>query len=402
MLSGTRVGLRAGMRFAKRCRPSPPRVGCGGRVGHALRSLSQAGWAILAPGVGARDVPASVPALPGATVTYLLLRPGPVLVRVDPSENAPSEPPSPPRPGPESSRGSGPSPSSGPGLEAEAAAWLFQPLRLEAGVTLGDLLALFDACPALLPIYARERAADWCAQARRGALPGGRPAGVSFLELRRSWFFDSHTRTYSDVHRLALYGVSAPVPGTHGAGGTRWGLSGVSLRALLEVPVRMAEDINVFESDRHALRNNDLLRTVRCVETRLGDVLHAVLQGLACIDDEGTPARCDAARGGAEPEAALEDAGWSAATTVDDLLKRVFGREFEHAVVQACAAMFASLGPHSPRAVWRAAQRVPDRRNAARWLRAELGEAVVVHEPFAGFNGRRFREAFRAIEDALA
>lgn len=345
-------------------------------------------------------------------MTHLLLRPGPVLVRVDPSDDPSGDlvrDLSVDRSGASSSAPSGaPSdpppirPLSGAGVEAEALAWLFQPLRLAAGVTLGDLLGLFDACPALLPIYARERAADRCAQARRGPLPGGRPPGVSFLELRRSWFFDSHTRTYSDVHRLSLYGVSATVPGTHGAGGTRWGLSGVPLRSLLDVPVLLAEDVNVFESDRHALRNNDLLRTVRCAETLLGEVLQAVLQGLASIDEDGACPSCDPARCEAEHELDLEDAGWSAATTVDDLLKRVFGREFERAVAHACAAMFASIGTHSPRAVWRAAQRIPDRRNAARWLREELDQTVVVQEPFADFNGRRFREAFRAIEEALA
>lgn len=76
-----------------------------------------------------------------------------------------------------------------------AVEFLFDRLEIGPDVHLSDLLALFERCPALLPVYRRFYAQELCAEAALGPVPDDEKSDLLYLELRQSWEYNSHTRT---------------------------------------------------------------------------------------------------------------------------------------------------------------------------------------------------------------
>ena len=91
-----------------------------------------------------------------------------------------------------------------------AVEFLFDRLELGPDVRLRDLFGLFERCPALLPVYSRFYAQELCTEAALGPVPDDEKSDLLYLELRQSWEYNSHTRTYAELRRFLMLGVGHP------------------------------------------------------------------------------------------------------------------------------------------------------------------------------------------------
>src|SRR5688572_7098625 len=98
-------------------------------------------------------------------------------------------------------------------VAGRAIEFLFEPVTLGEGLTLGDVFGLLDICPPLQQVFRRDFTSELCAEARKGPLPQSRRSdpegvgGIEHLELRWTWQLDTSCSAYSGVHRLELHGI---------------------------------------------------------------------------------------------------------------------------------------------------------------------------------------------------
>ena len=87
---------------------------------------------------------------------------------------------------------------------------LYEFVRIDVAVTLGDVLGLLGASPVLLQVFRRDFAAELCAEAAKGPLaPTVEDASeaIEYLELFQEWSVDSSTSVYGPTGELQLHGV---------------------------------------------------------------------------------------------------------------------------------------------------------------------------------------------------
>jgi hypothetical protein len=282
-----------------------------------------------------------------------------------------------------------------------AIAFLFEPVALHPELKLGDIFILFEACPALHQVFRRAWSVEMCEEARKGAVPqrrGDNPAddaGIEYLELYWSWARDTASSTYRSVHRLDLHGVG-PVLASDNAiyghrAGTRinWSVSLTPLRELLELPLRLREELSIAEDDIDAKAYAQPIASGRCDEVLLGQVIQGVLWELSFY---GGPE--DKAQVGADLKAQVEeiDAGTAELTSGDDFFDELDRPGFD--------ALFETLGDVRLRAVRHAMRQLEDDEAAGPALSRAFDGKVVVRRPFRTLSGREFRRAFRAASSA--
>lgn len=281
-------------------------------------------------------------------------------------------------------------------VSASAVEYLFEQVELSPDLTLADVLGLLVACPALQLVYARLDAPRVSQEAQLGPL--AQAHGLTRLELRHSWKFDSHQRHYSEVTHLILDGLG-PTSSAEQVDGeplavptTRYEVAGSSVRSLLDLPLHFASDLDIYEEDRHANAFMRVLQYAHWSEIRLGEMLHGVLRSLTWLgdpDETGTLA---------EVLPAIDDNpdAWSEPMSCDDLIQEML----EGSDMRSCAALFESTGAIKPFTIYMASKEIPDDRNALRWLQKRFGLQVKLRPAYARLNGRSFRRAFdKAAED---
>lgn len=276
---------------------------------------------------------------------------------------------------------------------ARAVEFLFEPLELAPDLRLRDLFGLFVQCPVLLTVYRRFYAEELCAEAALGPLPAS--SKPLLIELKQVWNYDSHTLAYSDVRRLQLSVVRKPedddfcIPDADGM--VRYSLAGSSLRALLDLPLRLTSEVDIHEADRYSTRSGKRLRMEHCSELILGDLLQSVLWELTWF---GPPT---AAREFIEEmaEAADEAEAWRE-MDADAFMERYFGDDER----RGCQMLFESIGTLSARQIANALDRIPDRSNGRQWLARNLGKRVQLRPAFRRLNGRDLRQAFGEARSA--
>lgn len=286
-------------------------------------------------------------------------------------------------------RGAGTSTSKPQDVTTNAVEFLMARLELSPDVRLLDLLGLFKACPALHPVFRRFYSEDICADADLDPLPDEDKSDCLFLELRKTWFYNSHLREYSDVRDLQLIGVghapkSDPNYLPDADGFYRYSLLGTPVRAVLTLPIRLSSQVRVFESDPYAVRYNQHITTVHDDSLTLGESLQAMLWELTWF---GPP---DAAESVVN-ELAEQWAGtdeWET-FTAEEMWAANGALEFKH----ACEMVFESTGACEPYALIQAIGRIPDSISAQRWLRQTLNKTLRLRFEFRGLNGRGLRKA---------
>lgn len=283
-------------------------------------------------------------------------------------------------------------------VTSRAVEFLFEPVRIAPGVRLLDIFRLFDACPLLVEVFRRDFAAELVAEARKGALPqttkGDPPAvsGIEWLELYWSWTLDTSTSTFGNTYRLDLHGigkalqVEAPEYGARAGDRINWSVSLAPVRELLDLPVRISEELTILEDDVDSTNFGEAIQRAKLRTVTLGQVIHGILYELSF---HGGPPQQEEFRGELLRRKREVDEGTAELIAADDVLPADM-------LAASIDAMFVSLGGVSPRDVVRSMRLMEDDQAPGLWFDDEFGGAVVVRDQFRSRPGREFRKLFRA------
>ena len=272
-----------------------------------------------------------------------------------------------------------------------AVEFLFDRLELGPDVRLRDLFGLFERCPALLPVYRRFYAQELCAEAALAPAPDDEKTNLLYLELRQSWDYDSHTRTYAELRRFLMLGVANPPEDDENLspeadGLLRYSMLGCPVRPMMDLPVRLDTNVRVFESDTYSCRSSQQIRLLHSRDLSLGDVLQAMLWEMTWF---GSPD---------DTEEVIEEmversqtpVAWSEGMTLDEFTEHWHGDEYR----RGCQALFESTGHYSAVEIDKVLRKIPDSLNARQWLNKTLGRQVRLRPAFRRLSGRELRQAF--------
>lgn len=282
-------------------------------------------------------------------------------------------------------------------VSAEAAAYLYEPVQIDAHSTLGDVFALVERCPALIVVFSRSGVESLCVQARQGSLPQdprGEPpeiAGIEYLELSWAWTLDTSSGTYGNLGLLDVRGagkvapVDVPSHGIKAGERVNWSVSLTPVRELLDLPLRYVEESGIREDDIDSAMFGEVVQQAKVPQVLLGQLLHGLFSELsfhgAADDQEEFLARLVALKDGVL-------SGDFDALPVGDLVPEAELAGFE--------AMFETVGGVSLLDVRRSMRLMEDDQAAGPWFDDEFAGVVVVRERFRDRTGREFRKAFRA------
>ncbi len=273
-----------------------------------------------------------------------------------------------------------------------AVEFLFDQLELGPDVRLRDLFGLFERCPALLPVYRRFYAQELCAEAALGPAPDDEKTNLLYLELRQSWEYDSHTRTYAELRRFLMLGVANPPEDDENIspeadGLLRYSMLGSPVSPMLDLPIRLDTKVRVFESDTYSCRSHQQISLVHSLDLSLGDVLQAMLWEMTWFGspDDTEEVIEEMVERSQTPEA------WSKGMTGDEFIEHFFGDGYR----RSCQVLFESIGPYSAVEIDKVLGKIPDSLNARQWLNKALGKQVRLRPAFRSLTGRELRQAFR-------
>lgn len=308
-------------------------------------------------------------------MTQLTLHPGPRLLRVVYPEDAPPQ---------------------DEDVTDRAVEFLFDRLTLTPDLRVRDLFGLFERCLALQAVYRRFYAQELCAEAALGPLPDHEKSDLLYLELRQSWEYNSHTRTYAELRRFLMLGVGHPPRDDENIrpeadGLLRYSMIGFGVRPILDLPVRLDTNVWVSESDTYSCRSSRQISLVHSSDLSLGDMLQAMLWDLTWF---GTP---DETEEVIEEMAELQKTpeAWSPGMTFEEITEHFSGDRYR----RGCQVLFESTGSFSAVALASELRRIPDSLNARQWLNKRLGKQVKLHPAFRRLRGRELRQAFDEAQD---
>ncbi len=184
-------------------------------------------------------------------------------------------------------------------LTETAHQYLFCDLALglegDAPVTPRAVLTFLQNSPVLRQVYARwlpdEMLLEALGPEPSYSLEGGiDPADIEYLELYRSFDFDSREDVFQGLHSLMLHGVGfvhQEDVQDHGmvlykAGSrTYYGLDLTACRKVLDLPVQLCTEVSVLEADQLDRRWGTRVSQYRVEELQLGEFLQAMLEELS-------------------------------------------------------------------------------------------------------------------------
>lgn len=275
--------------------------------------------------------------------------------------------------------------------------FLFEPVTLDPDLRLGDVFKLLDLCPTLQQVFRRTWAAKLCEEARKGPLSQSRGsdpaevAGVEYLEFYCSWALDTSSQTYRSVHSLDLHGVGhvlevdALTYEAKTGDRIKWSVSLTPVRQLLDLPLRLREDLTVTEDDIDAKGYADVIAFARYSEVLLGQVIQGVLDEVAFHGGPDEQAEFSAEL---KSRVAEVDAGTAKLIPGDDVFVELDRPGFD--------ALFAALGGVPQGEISRAIRSIGDDEPAGPFLSQVFDGKVVVKPQFWYRLGREFRKTSRA------
>ena len=271
-------------------------------------------------------------------------------------------------------------------------------LEADEGVTLNDYLALLGTSPLLQAVYARDFAESIFQEAQKDPLEQPTEDPFEYLELYFQWSFDSAIQSYSGLRRMHLHGIGTVLQedrdGYKAGHRIAWGLTGLPLRELLSIPVRVNHEVSVIESAPDAHAEGEEIHKVHLDAATLGQVLHGLLWELSF---HGTPAQAQAfweeIKNDHEDLTAGND-GVSHITT-----ESIF-KDLGIPVPAGIALMFESIGGQDPWQLGYWLKKIADQDLASEAIATEFQGAVVVKPEYQTLTGYAFRRTFRLADEA--
>lgn len=288
----------------------------------------------------------------------------------------------------------------------KAEQFLFQQVRLTEGVTLGEILRLFEVSPRLVDNFRLQFAAQLCAEAVKGTLPADEgaeandPQPLEALELCWGWGLDTNTNEYSSVSTLDLNGLgpvlSADDPNERLKAGdrVRWSVSLMPVRELLHLPVVVRTAFEIQESDVYAKAYGRPVGSGIVNEVTFGQVLHGLLTELCWHGSSEDKAALTAEL---SAQVAEIDAGTPDLNSEDDVLEAL-GLDDG----QGFGLMFESSGGLPRREIRWALGKIDDEEAVGPALDARFDGRVVVRPEFRDLGGREFRRRLAQWRPSVA
>lgn len=182
-----------------------------------------------------------------------------------------------------------------------------------------------------------------------------------------------------------MLAIDAPTYGVKAGDRIKWSVSLTPVRELLDLPLRLREDLTVTEDDIDAKGYADVIASARCSEVLLGQVIQGVLDEVAFHGGPDEQAEFSAEL---KSRVAEVDAGTAKLIPSDDVFAEFDRPGFD--------ALFEALGAVPQGEVSRAIRRMGDDEPAGLFLSQAFDGKVVVKPQFWDRPGREFRKAFRA------
>lgn len=275
----------------------------------------------------------------------------------------------------------------------DAASYLFENVEFSPDLKLEDIFRLFDACPHLFQIYQRLHAGALCKDAQKSNPSDEFKTDLLYVELSRTWKFDSHQLCYKEVDDFILDGVgpsdfdenTESIDGSEQL--TNYSLAFTPVRHIAHLPLRLANKVRVFEDDAYSRKYNQQIQTVHCTEMRLGAVIQGILRSVTWF---GEPSEMETT---AEKIYAMSESSvdWSEGISADDFIKELIAGADE----RACSMMFKSIGHIEAFTIYQSIDDIPDDQIAWQWLQMKFGSELEFRSDCLEMTGRDFRKAFK-------
>lgn len=273
-----------------------------------------------------------------------------------------------------------------------ASAFLFEPIKLEPDVCLKDLLALFEVCPELHHVYKRQWSREVCEQAQKGALPLDND--IEYLQLNWAWCLDTYSNTYSGMLQPQLEGVGPilteddEVNGGKAGSRINWSVSLTPVRELLDLPLRINEQLSLTEEDvdSHAFMRE--IATGEYKETTLGELIQGVLWDLSFHGGEEDKEQF---LSDLKKQTEEIDAGTAELIPSDEVFEEFFNDRDKTAYIAA----FEHLGPIKLYDIDKAIRTLKNDEIIGQAVERLFSGQVVIKEPYRQMNAREFRRMLR-------
>lgn len=283
-------------------------------------------------------------------------------------------------------------------VTADASRFLFQTLRVEAGVTLNDVLCLLDVCPALVEVFALRFADKVRDEVRKGPLArtadsGSPSVDAEHIELRWNWRLDTDTLEYSSVHEFEVSGVGPalqeddPQRRLQAGERERCSLSLTPIRELLHLPVVLQRDFVIAEADLDSRRYGEPVASGHLDHVTLGQLMHSLLSELTF---HGGPAEQKQLAEEQAEQLARVSSGEEPLVDAEEVFAKLLPED------AAFEAMFETLGDVTRAEVHKVMHEIEDDEVAGTWFDKHFGGSVRVRQEHHGLTARQFRKAFQA------
>ena len=175
--------------------------------------------------------------------------------------------------------------------------FLFHPVTLAQGVTLGSVLELVRTCPMLRSIFRRSDVDNLLVEALGPTPPyelkgGLQVSDIEYATLYRCAYQDSSTpgsKQLSGFNYLNLHGVGHVAADARYSAGTLvtakgerpvFSFEATSARKLIHLPLKLDTVMTVSEEDKLEPEFVNKVDTFQCADVNLGEMLDAVLSEL--------------------------------------------------------------------------------------------------------------------------
>jgi hypothetical protein len=280
--------------------------------------------------------------------------------------------------------------------------YLFQELAIDPDVTLADVFGLVNDNPIMQAVFRQEFVAELCVEVRKGPVAKeGEPwEKIEFLELFQLWNHDTSTGIYEDVGRHYLHGVGVVQEAdifehghlAHKKGErTKWAISLTPVRELLNLPVRVNNEVLVCEADMDAKQYANTLQVVKSERITLGSFIREIFWELSW---HGSPEDSEKVSQGLKDQVAEIDAGTVKTERHTDVMESL-GFVSTSAVY---ARFFVASEDFESGEVYRALHALEDDESVHVGLQRLLDGKLQVHPQFVGLTGRALRKAVREAQ----
>ena len=272
--------------------------------------------------------------------------------------------------------------------------FLFEPLKLEDGVTLHDVFKLLKNDPVLVSVFRGNFATEYLEAVLK--VKKKKTAALSstleYIELYTEHSFNSYTRELNIPTRYNVQCVSSVLQKDNVEYDVKkgqrieLGLAGAPVETILHLPLKVRSATPIMEDDLDSASYHTPIATNEVPSMALGTLIYSLLWTLAF---HGSPKQTEQFNEKLKKQIDDFDNGITKSVPYESL--------FEKWKEPGIAAMFDTIGDNLISEVCDAFRYVEDSKSVVPALKAAFGNTVVVKKEFRKMPAREFRRTFRGF-----